>query len=134
MAMKNYGADGANLTVFGIPINDFGDTDPPITIEDLEDRSTLKRGIGGRSVRMDNQTSPKRLTINLMPGSDEVRQIIAVAKTGVDATFTFSQTGTDEYVAGFDGVLISRGSMGRGGKTTTSDEQFVFEFADSEET
>ncbi|AMO49202.1 Hypothetical protein AKI40_2814 [Enterobacter sp. FY-07] len=134
MTMKRYGADGANLTVFGIPIDDFGDTDPPITIEDLEPRATLKRGIGKTSVRLDSQTRPKRLTINLIPGCDQVRQILAVAKTGVDATFSFFQTGTAETVMGFDGVLVNRGSMGRGGKTSVSDEQFIFEFADSEET
>lgn len=133
MAMYRYGADGANLTVFGIPIDDFGDSDPAITIEDIEQRSTLKRGIGRTSVRLDNQTRPKRLTINLMPGSDQVRQILAAEKSGVDATFSFRQSGTVEMVAGFDGVLVTRGSMGRGGKTSVSDEQFVFEFADSEE-
>ncbi|MCA5919250.1 hypothetical protein LES60_06820 [Pectobacterium brasiliense] len=134
MTMKRYGADGANLTVFGIPIDDFGDSDPPITIEDLEPRATLKRGIGKTSVRLDSQTRPKRLTFNLITGSDQARQIIAVAKTGVDATFTFFQTGTAETVMGFDGVLINRGSMTRGGKTSVSDESFIFEFADSEET
>lgn len=132
--MHQYGADGANLTIFGIPIDEFGDTDPPITIEDLEPRATLKRGIGGSSVRLDNQTRAKRVTINLMPGSDQVRQLLAVEKTGVDATFTFYQSGTNEYFAGFDGVMINRGSVTRGGKTSISDEQFIFEFADSEET
>lgn len=134
MALTNYGAEGANLTVFGIPVTEFGDTDPPITIEDIEQRSTLKRGLGGTSLRMDNVTAPKRLTINLMPGSPEVRQIIAAAASGVDASFTFRQSGTNEKVAGFDGVLVNRGQLGRAGKTTVSDEQFTFEFADSEET
>lgn len=134
MTMQRYGADGANLTVFGIPVSDFGDTDPPITIEDIEPRSTLKRGIGGTSLRLDSKTTPKRLTINLMPGSTQVRQIIAAAKSGADATFSFRQTGTAEMVVGYDGILVNRGTMGRGGKTTVSDEQLQFEFADSEET
>src|SRR5690625_5012950 len=134
MALNRYGADGANLTVFGIPIEEFGDTDPAITIEDIEQRSTLKRGIGGTSLRLDSKTRPKRLTINLMPGSAEVRQILAAEKSGVDATFTFSQSGTQEKVVGFDGVLVTRGSMGRAGKTGVSDDALTFEFADSEET
>lgn len=134
MAMYRYGADGANLTVFGIPIDDFGDTDPAITIEDIEQRSTLKRGIGRTSARLDNQTLPKRLTINLMPGSDQVRQILAAAKSGVDATFSFRQSGTNEMHAGYDGVLVNRGPAGRAGKTSVSDEVFTFEFADGEET
>ena len=131
--MKKYGPDGANLTIFGIPIEEFGDTDPPITIEDIEPRSTLKRGVGATSLRLDNKTRPKRLTVNLMPDSIEVRQLIAAEKTGVDATFKFEQTGTGEIVTGFDGVLVNRGPVGRGGKTTVTDEQFVFEFNDSEE-
>ncbi|RAW93960.1 MULTISPECIES: hypothetical protein [unclassified Photorhabdus] len=134
MSMQRYGADGANLTVFGIPIDDFGDTDPPITIEDLEPRATLKRGIGKTSVRLDNPTRPKRLTINLIPGSEQARQILAVEKTKVDATFSFFQTGTAETIIGFDGILVNRGSTTRAGKTGVSDEQFIFEFADSEET
>lgn len=134
MAMNKYGADGANLTVFGIPLDEFGDSDPPITIEDIEQRSTLKRGLGGTSLRMDNATTPKRLTVNLMPGSAQVRQILAAARSGVDATFTFSQSGTNEKHAGFDGILVNRNQATRGGKTTISDEQLVFEFADSEET
>lgn len=134
MALKSYGADGANLIIFGIPVEEFGDTDPPIVIEDIENRATLKRGIGRTSLRLDNPTRPKRLTVNLMPGSDEVRQLLAAEKSGADATFVFSQTGTLEKVAGFDGVLVTRGQMGRAGKTTVSDEQFIFEFADSEET
>ncbi len=134
MAMNRYGAAGANLVIFGIPIDDFGDTDPAITIEDIEQRSTLKRGLGGTSLRMDNATSPKRLTVNLMPGSAQVRQIIAAEKSGVDATFAFIQSGTAEAWNGFDGVLINRNQQGRAGKTTVSDESFVFEFSDSEET
>ena len=133
MAMFKYGADGANLTVFGIPIDEFGDTDPAITIEDIEQRSTLKRGLNGTTLRLDNVTRPKRLTINLMPGSEQVRQILAAERSGVDATFSFRQSGTNERWAGFDGILVNRNPQGRGGKTTVSDEQFVFEFADSEE-
>lgn len=133
MAMNKYGAAGANLIVFGIPVDEFGDTDPAITIEDIEDRSTLKRGLNGNSLRMDNVTTPKRLTINLLPGSAQVRQILAAARSGVDATFVFSQSGTTEKHAGFDGVLTQRGSAGRAGKTSVSDEVLTFEFADGEE-
>jgi len=131
--MNRYGADGAKLVLFGIPVTDFGDTDPAITIEDIEQRSTLKRGIGRTSVRLDNLTRPKRLTVNLMPGSEQVRQILAAEKSGIDATFSFRQSGTLETVIGFDGVMVTRGSMGRAGKTSVSDEQIVIECADSDE-
>lgn len=134
MAMNRYGADAANLTINGIPIEEFGDTDPPVTIEDIEQRSTLKRGIGGTSNRIDSVTRPKRLTVNLLPSSNEVRQLLAVEKSGVDFAATFRQTGTAETVTMFDGVLINVGPIGRAGKTTVTDHQFIFEFANSEET
>ncbi|MEY8709493.1 hypothetical protein [Mangrovibacter phragmitis] len=132
--MHKYGASHADLTINGLPIDEFGDTDPPITIEDIDPRSTLKRGIGKTSVRLDSPTRPKRLSVSLMPGCDQVRQLIALEKSGVDFFFTFRQRGTDEYVAAFDGVMTQRGGMGRGGKQSASDETFTFEFADSEET
>jgi hypothetical protein len=134
MSLKNYGPNGTNLIIAGIPIDEFGDSDPPITVEDIEQRSTLKRGIGGTSLRMDNATRPKRLTVNLMPGSDQVRQLLAVEKSGADITAVISISGSDEKTAMFDGVLTNRGQMGRAGKTQVSDEQLIFEFADSEET
>lgn len=133
MTMHRYGADGSNLVVCGLPIDDFGDTDPAITIEDIEQRSTLKRGIGRTSVRLDSQTRPKRLTINLMPGSEQVRQLLAIEKSGVDATFSFRQTGTLETIIGFDGVLTNVGTIGRAGKTSVSDSALTYEFSDSEE-
>lgn len=134
MSMYRYGADGSNLTLMGIPIDDFGDTDPPIRISDLEQRSTLKRGIGRTSVRLDNQTLAKRVEVYLMPGSPQVRQILAAAKSGVDATFSLRQSGANEMHAGFDGILVNRGSVDRGGKTTVSDEVLTFEFSDGDET
>lgn len=134
MAMFKYGADGANLVLFGIPIDEFGDTDPAIVISELEPRSVLKRGIGATSIRLDNKTQPLRVTVNLMPGSTQVRQILAAAKSGIDATFAFSQSGTGEKWTGFDGILVNRGDQGRAGKSSVSDEQYVLEFSDSEQT
>lgn len=134
MAMNDYGAAGANLSLNGITISSFGETDPPIVIEDIEPRSALKRGTGGKANRMDNVTRAKRLTIHLMPGSDEARQIIALDKSRVDFYGMFSQSGTDESTTFFTGILVNRGQQGRGGRTNVSDEQFIFEFNDSEET
>lgn len=134
MAMFKYGPDGANLVIGGIPIDDFGDTDPAITIEEMEPRTQQKRGLGGAAVRFDNVTAPIRLTVNLMPGSDQARQLNALGRSGADITFTFAQSGTPEKWAGFDGVIENRGQEGRAGKSTVSDTQFVLTFNDSEST
>lgn len=129
-----YGNEYSHLTLNGINIVDLGETDPPITIEDLEDRSTLKRGVNGRFVRIDNVTRGKRLTVNLIPGSPQVRQLIALDKAGVDFEFLWFQSDTNETITGFGGIMQSRGELTRAGKTTASDERFVFIFNDSEET
>lgn len=132
--MERYGPESTNLVLNGISVETFGDTDPAITVEDVENRTTLKRGLGGRNLRLDNATLPKRVTVNLMPDSPESRQIIALAKTGVDFAGTLGIVGAGEKYAFFDGILETRGQQGRAGKTSVSDDQFVFVFGNSEET
>ena len=132
--MVKYGNGYSHLTINGIEIDDWGETDPPLTIEDIAARATLKRGTGKRSVRIDSATRPKRLTINLLPGGSQVRQIMALEKTGVDFYAKWTQQDTGEVIDCFAGVLTTRGQVGRGGRTTVTDEQFIFEFNDSEET
>ena len=134
MSMLNYSQDKGSLTLNGISFENLGETDPPITIEDIEPRTHLKRGTGGKSVRLDNATRAKRVTVCLMPGCDEVRQVLALDKARVDFNGLWSQAGTLEKVALFDGVLTNRGELGRGGKTAATDEKLIFEFNDSEET
>ena len=133
MSMVNYGAAGSNLSINGITISSFGDTDPPITIDDIGTRSELKSGTGGGSLRLDNVTRGKTLVIHLLPDSDEARQIIALDKARVDFYGSFSQSGSKESLLFFNGILKNRGQIGRGGKAKVTDDQFTFEFNDSEE-
>ncbi|HGM6324243.1 TPA: hypothetical protein ACKP8G_003944 [Serratia marcescens] len=44
-----------------------------------------------------------------------VHQLVSIARA--DATFTFSQSGTDEYWAGFGGVMVNRVTATRAGKS-----------------
>jgi len=134
MAMDSYGAANTNLVINGITIEEFGDTDPPINVSDIEDRATLKRGLGGTSLRLDNATRPKQLDVYLMPGSEEARQLLALEATGADIYFTLTVSGTGERIAAGPGVIQTRGSVDRAGKTSVSDEQFTIICADSEET
>lgn len=134
MALQKYGAADSALNISGIVIENFGNTDPAVTIEDIDPRAARVAGMGGGAVRLDNNTRAKRLTVNLLPGSDEVRQLIALDKTRVDITATFSIVGGQEREVMFDGMIVSRGPRGRVGRTSVTDEQFVIEFNDSEET
>jgi len=132
--MIKYGTNNSYLTISGINIENFGVTDPPYTIADIEDRSVINGGVGETSVRLDNARRPKQLTVNIMPGADEVRQLIALEKTGVDITATHRVGGSGERVEMFEGVISRRGDMGRAGKSSVTDEQFIIVFNNSEET
>jgi len=133
MALTKYGAAEASLVINGIPIEEFGDTDPPITLDDAEERTVQKDGIGGTGLRLDRVNQPKTLVVNLMPGSDEVRQLLAVQATGADFTCTFRQIGTNEVTVMWDGTMNRRGPQGRAGRGSVTDEQFTFRFRDSQE-
>lgn len=132
--MVKYGNAYSHFTLNGIETDDWGETDPPLTMEDLADRATLKRGTGARSVRLDSVTRPKRVTLNLLPGGTQARQILALEKTGADFYGKWVQEDTGEIIDLFGGILKTRGQLGRAGRASVTDEQFIFEFNDSEET
>lgn len=132
--MIHYGTNNSYLTINGIVIENFGNTDPPYTISDLEDRAVIQGGVGQTGVRLDNARRPKQLVVNLMPGSDEARQLLALEKTGADLNATHRVGGAGERVEMFEGVIQRRGDMGRAGKSSVTDEQFTIVFLNSEET
>lgn len=132
--MIHYGTNNSYLTINGIVIENWGNTDPPYAISDLEDRAVVQGGVGQTGVRLDNARRPKQLVVNLMPGSDEVRQLLALEKSEVDLQATHRVGGTGERVEMFSGVIQRRGDMGRAGKSSVSDEQFTIVFLNSEET
>lgn len=132
--MIHYGVDNSYLTISGINIENFGNTDPPYTISDTEDRAVINGGVGETSVRLDNARRPKQLVVNLMPGCDEIRQLLALEKTGADITATHRVGGTAEMVVMSEGVIQRRGDMGRAGKSSVTDEQIQIVFNNSEET
>lgn len=134
MAMTHYGADNSFLTINGIVMENYGESDPAYTISDTEDRANLKTGTGRTSLRLDHLRKPKTLVVNLMPGSDEVSQLLALEKSGADINAVHSIGGTTEKVVMFDGIIQRRGDMGRAGRTSVTDETFTIIFADSEET
>ena len=134
MAMALYGSENTYLTINGITIENYGDTDPPYVISDLEDRAVIKGGIGQTGLRLDNARRPRQLVVNLMPGSDEVRQLVALDKARAPITATHRVGGTDEAVVMTDGVIQRRGDMGRAGKANVSDDTWTFVFLTSDET
>lgn len=134
--LGNYSAADGILTINGTVIDDFGESDPALTIEDVKDRTALKDGLGGNSVALDAVATPKQLTINLMPGSAQARYLVGLMKSKITIQATWNQSGTMEAEALVDGRILRRGPRARIAEQTgsLSDEQFVIKFRDSTET
>lgn len=136
MALRNYSSPDGLLVIQGINISDYGESEPSLTIEDIKPRVQIKHGLGGGAAALEPVTVPKRVTVNLLPGSSQARTLVALmkAKTTIQASWT--QLGTVEAELFVDGRILNRGPRGRISETpgSLSDEQFVLEFRDSTET
>lgn len=131
MALAEYGASGAILTLNTLTVDDWGDTDPALTMEDIEPSATLTRGIGGKGILNSTVTIPKRVTINIKPGGDQSRALNAMRTNRTVIQGSFTQVGTGEIATFIDGVITTKGQTGRASKTGVSDDQFILEFNDS---
>lgn len=114
------------LTGVGV-VNDWGRTDPPFTVEQIDDSAVLSRGLGGNAARFHRINPGLRLTLNLMPGSSQATalQALVLARTEMSGSYA--------SIAGLEGAVFSEGvitrgkSMARGGPGM-NDATFVIEF------
>ena len=136
MSLSNYSAADGLLTINGTSITDFGETSPSISIEDIKPRAQFKNGLGGQSAVLEPVTTPKRLTVNLLTGSDQARFLVGLMKSKITIQSSWTQLGSLEAEVLVDGRIMSRGPRGRIAEQSgsLSDEQFVIEFRDSTET
>ncbi len=136
MALRNYNAVDGLLLINGTNITDWGETQPAMTIEDINPRSVLKNGLGGGAAKLKPVTKKKRLTVNLLPGSDQARFLVALDNADATIQASFTQVGSAEAEVLIDGTIMQRGPRGRIAEQSgsLSDEQFIIEFRDSTET
>lgn len=128
MALENFSAENCIHVITGVGvIDEWGRTDPPATIEYIDDNGNLIRGLGGNAVRFHRKNPGIRVTYNLMPGSRQATalQAMVVAKQEVSGSYA--------HLAGLEGGVYSEGivtrgkSMARGGPGL-NDQTFVLEF------
>lgn len=136
MPIRNYSSADGLLIINGTNITDWGQTQPGLSIEDVNPRVQMQYGLGGGAAAMDPVTLRKRVTINLLAGSDQARYAVALAKAKTTIQGSWTQLGSVEAEVFIDGRIVSRGPRGRIAETagSLSDEQFVIEFRDSTET
>lgn len=125
--MENFSTENWSSNINGRIMSDWGETNPPASFQEIDPPSVLRRGQGGGAVRLDRLNPGMRVTINLNPGSQDSAYMQGLYNSKANITAGFRQIGTLEVYTGSEGVIVSRGSTGRGGSTIT-DDQFVIEF------
>lgn len=127
MALNNYSTDGWLVTLNGRILTDWGETDPPFTHDQIDAQGTLRRGQGGGACRLDRINPGESFVLNLNPGSPDSTFVQALLSQKANLTIGGSQLGTLETFLGTEGMVVGKGSTGRGGQTIT-DDQYTLEF------
>ncbi len=127
MSLANYGNDSFVLTINGRQITDFGETASPFQDAPIDPKRLLRRGQGGRAVRLERTNPGRTVNVYLNPGSPDSGYVQGLFNSGVNITMSMQQIGTLEAAIGTDGLITNDAAMNRGG-TTISDDQYTFEF------
>lgn len=127
MALQNYGPDGSVLTINGRLIDDFGETASPFTHAPIDPKTQLRRGQGGRGVRLDRKNPGRSASIFLNPGGAQSAYVQGLFNSGANISISWTQIGTLEAAIGTDGVIVNDAASNRAG-STISDDQFDFQF------
>lgn len=127
MAINNFSTDQTVITVNGRQIEDWGDTDPPISEAPIDPKAVVRRGLGGNAVRLNRNNPGRSVTLNLNPGSPDASYLQGLMNSNANISYTRTIIGSLENAVGAEGAIVNDGTTGRGGQTVT-DAQFIMEF------
>lgn len=128
MALTNMSVDNCLMVISGVGVlSDWGRTDPPFTIEQIDDSAVLSRGMGGNAVRVHRKNPGVRVTANLMPGSPQALALQAAVNAKQEMSGSYVNIDGLEAGTFAEGVVTRGKSMARGGPGL-NDATFVMEF------
>lgn len=128
MALTNMSVDNCLIVISGVGVlSDWGRTDPPFTIEQIDDSAVLSRGLGGNAVRVHRKNPGVRVTANLMPGSPQALALQAAVGAKQEMSGSYVNIDGLEGAVFAEGVVTRGKSMARGGPGL-NDATFVMEF------
>jgi hypothetical protein len=127
MSLHNFGPDSSVLTINGRLITDFGETASPFTDSPIDAKTILRRGQGGKAVRLNRINPGRSASVYLNPGSPNSAYLQGLFNSSANITVSWTQIGTLEAAIGTEGVIVNDAAMNRAG-STISDDQFDFEF------
>jgi hypothetical protein len=127
MPLPNFSTENSILTINGRSIQDWGNTDPPYSHEQIDDKESLRRGMGGAAVRYRRINEGWRQTINLNPGSDDSLYLQGLYNAGAVISASYVTLGTLEGAVFSEGVMVRCKSVSRAGPAL-GDDTFVIEY------
>lgn len=128
MALAHITTENTVVTVNGREITDWGEAENPITEEPIDQKSTIRRGMGGNAVRLDRINPGRRVTLNLNPGGPDAAYMQGLLNSNANITYTRTVIGTLENAVGSEGAIINDGNIERAGGASISDDVFIMEF------
>lgn len=127
MALQNFGPANSVFTLNGRLMTDWGEAASPFSDSPIDAKSSLRRGQGGRAVRLDRKNPGRAVSIYLNPGSPDSAYAQGLFNANANITASWTQIGTLEAAIGTEGVIVNDAASNRAG-TTISDDQYDFEF------
>lgn len=127
MSLQNFGPDSSVLTINGRVISDFGENASPYTDSPIDAKVQLRRGQGGKAVRLNRKNPGRAVSIYLNPGSPDSAYMQGLFNSNANITASWTQVGTLEAAIGTEGVIVNDAAMARAG-TTISDDQYDLQF------
>ena len=127
MALQNFGPANSVFTLNGRLMSDWGEAASPFSDSPIDAKSILRRGQGGRAVRLDRKNPGRAVSIYLNPGSPDSAYAQGLFNSQANITASWTQIGTLESAIGTEGVIVNDAATNRAG-TTISDDQYDFEF------
>lgn len=127
MALQNFGPDNSVFTLNGRVMTDWGEAASPFVDSPIDAKSVLRRGQGGKAVRLNRKNPGRAVSVYLNPGSPDSAYAKGLMTSQADITCTWTQIGTLEAAIGTEGVCVNDAANNRAG-TTISDDQYNYEF------
>lgn len=127
MGLPNFSIGNSLLELNGGEINDWGQTDPAVTFEYIDPAAVLRKGLGGKGLRIDSVAQGVRVTLNLNPGGTDSATVNGYLNSKEDMTLSHTALGTLETLVLTEGAVVNRGTIGRYGNNI-SDDQYILEF------
>ena len=127
MALANFSPNNTVIEINGREITEWGTGATPYTDAQIDPKSQLIRGQGGRAIRNDRDNPGRSVEIMVMPGSADSAYLQGLYNANADITMSKTVIGTLEVAVGTEGVIVNNGQSGRAGSTIT-DDQYSIEF------